>query len=146
MVGPEVRRGLARVLCGRWALGERRLAGAEPCPFGHQARHNLCRRYTRTRARFAYNMSVWVPAYIYFNFYNSDAIPLALHSPSPTFFSLVFPCFLMPAALVMRFKASTLAFVSLAVRRPLYDYVLQDLHKHFYRNINDLKCFEYISM
>lgn len=45
------------------------------------ARHNLCHRYTRTRPRFAYNMSVWVPAYIYFNFYNSDAIPRALFSP-----------------------------------------------------------------
>jgi len=73
----------------------------------------------------------------------SHAFPLVF----PRFFLRFPPAFPdLPAALVMRFKASTLAFVSLAVLRPLYDYVLQDLHKHFYRNINDLKCFEYISM
>jgi len=122
---------------------------ATPCPFGHQ-RGITYATDTHAHGRvFAYNMSVWVPAYIYFNFYNSDAIPLARFSPwfSPGFSSIFPPAFPdLPAALVMRFKASTLAFVSLAVLRPLYDYVLQDLHKHFYRNINDLKCFEYISM
>jgi len=63
---------------------------ATPCPFGHQ-RGITYATDTHAHGRvFAYNMSVWVPAYIYFNFYNSDAIPLARFPPG---FPQVFPPF-----------------------------------------------------
>jgi len=151
VAGPEVRRTDEVVA---W-VGRERDSGTAPCPFGHQ-RGITYATDTHAHGRVLHTICRCGSQHTFISIFTTR-MPFLAHSfprftplnPPPTPFFHPFPLSFspkLPVAPLMRFKASTLAFVSLAVLRLLYDYVLQDLHKHFYRNINDLKCFEYISM